>query len=687
MTACGAPLALPSGGGHAPRRRWDPLQRLRKSMISATAFRTLTYNRRMATGRTTIDSLKVQGDGFLGNVGVVLSPDLNCVIGARGTGKTSLLEVIRYALGLERATPRINESLAGLIPAALGPEGQVELNLTTRLGDRITIRRSVNGQHEVVNSDTGAIADVDWPPAGLLDVHIYSQNQLEDVATDPTARLQMLDGFCEYDLVRIRNELRDLDLRLQGNASEITQLVNEIEAASAQAGKLPQAKADFAALDKKYAEVLKKVQGQQKDKDAVAIMAKERQSLSSEDQLLADLLAACERALIEPFPGRMLADKLTASLAEGSLTNLPHEQELRTLRTTLSLSSQRFAALREKMTTELQTIRDLIAVCRATSESALKEKTAAYVQLSRTLGALSAEWKVIATQRDASLSQVSALEAQVASASERLARLTEHRAERGHLLERLDQLRDERFRVRQTAATALNDAIGGTARISVEQSGGVQKYQDLLIDCLRGSNLWYNRLSTDIAATVPPRRLAELARSRDARTLADLISIDLDRASRILGFLADSGNAGRLEALDVEDAVRFELRIGKKYQPSDRLSQGQRCTTVLALLLVDSQSPLLIDQPEDNLDNSYFVESVVNVVARQKASRQFIFVTHNPNLPVLAEADTVLALAAKNETAEKAAQGPWSNKAVKGQILTIMEGGLDAFERRRVAYA
>lgn len=81
------------------------------------------------------------------------------------------------------------------------------------------------------------------------------------------------------------------------------------------------------------------------------------------------------------------------------------------------------------------------------------------------------------------------------------------------------------------------------------------------------------------------------------------------------------------------------------------LSTGQKCNTILPILLLDSDNPLSIDQPEDNVDNSFVFDSVVKNVRQVKRRRQLIFVTHNPNIPVLGGAEKVVVLDSNGITA------------------------------------
>jgi len=96
-----------------------------------------------------------------------------------------------------------------------------------------------------------------------------------------------------------------------------------------------------------------------------------------------------------------------------------------------------------------------------------------------------------------------------------------------------------------------------------------------------------------------------------------------------------------IEIVELLDLPRIELLDGDAYKDSTMLSTGQKCTTILPILLLESESPLLIDQPEDNLDNRFIYETVVKSVSEMKAKRQLLFVTHNPNIPVLGDAEKV----------------------------------------------
>ena len=128
------------------------------------------------------------------------------------------------------------------------------------------------------------------------------------------------------------------------------------------------------------------------------------------------------------------------------------------------------------------------------------------------------------------------------------------------------------------------------------------------------------------------------------------------------------------------------------WQMLDDLSTGQKATAVLLLLLLESDAPLLVDQPEDDLDNRFITEGIVPKMREEKLRRQFIFSTHNANIPVLGDAELILGLNAEGEAGAGRAtipsehMGSIDSRPVRELVREILEGGQEAFETRRLKY-
>ena len=152
-----------------------------------------------------------------------------------------------------------------------------------------------------------------------------------------------------------------------------------------------------------------------------------------------------------------------------------------------------------------------------------------------------------------------------------------------------------------------------------------------------------------------------------------------------------------IEELDLPHMTEIELNIGPDNAPPewrklDELSTGQKATALLYLLLLDANAPLVLDQPEDNLDNRFISEGVVPKIRSEKRRRQFIFSTHNANIPVLGDAELIIGMAAVGEAGDGHAEVPPENmgsidkKSVAALAEEILEGGKEAFMTRRKKY-
>jgi hypothetical protein len=258
-------------------------------------------------------------------------------------------------------------------------------------------------------------------------------------------------------------------------------------------------------------------------------------------------------------------------------------------------------------------------------------------------------------------------------------------ANRTRLLDRLSELLDERFAVRQSVAQRINACLSPSIRVQLLQFGNPERYQRLLEDGLRNARIKHLIVAEKLAKKVWPIDLARAIRHRGASALVERGGLNAEQAEKVVATLLNSPLLFDLETVEMLDQPRIELKDGVHYKDSLALSTGQKCTAILPILLLDSDNPLIVDQPEDNLDNRFIFEAVVDSIRKVKRHRQLIFVTHNPNIPVLGDAERVFVLDSDGTNARKANEG--SVDDVKPDIVTLLEGGEDAFKARKCRYA
>jgi hypothetical protein len=145
-----------------------------------------------------------------------------------------------------------------------------------------------------------------------------------------------------------------------------------------------------------------------------------------------------------------------------------------------------------------------------------------------------------------------------------------------------------------------------------------------------------------------------------------------------------------LEELSSPDRISAEVNLGvggaETWKPVSSVSPGQRATALLALVLLSSGEPLIIDQPEDDLDNQHIYQDIVRVLAEVCQTRQVIVATHNANIPVLGDAELVVALDADADRSRIEAIGGFEDSNVASYARRVLEGGEDAFRARQRRY-
>jgi ABC-type cobalamin/Fe3+-siderophores transport system ATPase subunit len=139
--------------------------------------------------------------------------------------------------------------------------------------------------------------------------------------------------------------------------------------------------------------------------------------------------------------------------------------------------------------------------------------------------------------------------------------------------------------------------------------------------------------------------------------------------------------------IELKDCVTVELDVGNGvYKPMNELSGGSKCTAILSVALVEGSCPLIVDQPEDALDNPFVFEQIVKTVRRSKRERQYIFATHNSNIAVSSDAELIYCLKATASEGGVEKEGSIDEISTKDRVVANLEGGRSAFRLRSQKY-
>lgn len=620
-----------------------------------------------------IRRLEVRG-GFWDGLELDFAAGLNCIIGARGTGKTTILELCRHCLGqMPRDDQAREKQLTKLIKANLD-RGTVEVTIETRDGMIYRVHRGSTGEPEV-SDPRGSPVEISLHRGQVFAADFYSQHQIEDIAISPRAQLAIIDQFVSEEIARLEPRRRSLVSDLEKNSADIHRLRQAIADREEALAEIPEINKRITALD---------VGGDQADDINREVALKgardqEKRTVKRVDETLLGIYDQLEgltrtvRGL-----GRMIEASPSASGQASENAEL-----FKRLQLVLEQSGNDIVG-------QLGSARSLIEDARTSVEALDRELGEAHsVQEQRYAELLQQHQDAQAQAREGARLQgrLNELLEQKRQVERRRSELHDLDRERSQLLDQLSELHDQVFALRQRTAREISTRLQPDIRVSITQFGERGDYADRLRKALKGQGRQYNTVVSRIEQSLPPRELVRLVERSAVSEIATTLEVRDEQADWLIDRLraAEDGKLLLdLEALQLEDRPKIELRDGGTYKDASTLSTGQKCTTILPILLLDSDRPLLIDQPEDNLDNAFIYETVVRNIALVKARRQLIFVTHNPNIPVLGDAEQVLVTESDGQRGRLRASG--DVEGVKLEIEQILEGGAEAFLERKRRY-
>jgi hypothetical protein len=273
---------------------------------------------------------------------------------------------------------------------------------------------------------------------------------------------------------------------------------------------------------------------------------------------------------------------------------------------------------------------------------------------------------------------------------------------------RLVETHEARWGVRRERAQTLEDQ-GADVRLSVVAFGDSYDFESQRDAWFGGAGLreedWEALCAYVFASRgqVPERiaALVDAIRADVETTAARGGSLDpvTSRTGALVGCDEISGHFGnalvKRERIRLDDMERFlpedyvEASVRKpdgSFKPLNTGSVGEKSTAILSLLLSAGTDPIVVDQPEDDLDNQYVYDVVVDLLRRRKFKRQVIIATHNANIPVNGDAELIVALGVDEDMGVVQVLGSIDRRDVKDRVSVIMEGSAEAFRLRRERY-
>ena len=648
-----------------------------------------------------ISSISVSNSQFLGPIELALNIQYNALIGGRGTGKSTILEYLRWALcdqppaSDDPDAPNYQSRRSRLIENTLKPLGAtVDVSFTVNDVVHVVRRDSKDGSLliKIGNDDMRPCNEAEVRT--LLPIQAYSQKQLSDVSV----RTEELSRFITAP---IRSELSQLDRRIEERAERIRQTYANRRRQQALQNEIAKRALEARSLQEQADAIRNSLTGLSEDDRALLNEGKSYDAAEKvADGWLTDLknTAASLSALSASIAANLEQASPPPEAPEGALLKAAHEEYVALM-----------TRVREAADALLPEIRKPIDTADGTPWTEWRQKLQAFRD------AYDAAVKRSSTHGER-MEQMQAIEGRLSSFQKETARLQDelkslqtagevYNAERQGWYD----LKAERDAFFDSQCQKLTENANGAIRARIKRFADAGDFIGRLRESLSGSSVRREKLEAlgasiveaedpqdrwsrvlaeleQLAAFDPEQEGADRRPDTPALAAAGLTGTDLDRIARKM----QSDDWLSLSLIDVKSEPLFEYRTRENdYIPFSNASAGQQATALLKTLLNQIGPPLLIDQPEEDLDNPVMQE-IVEQLWNAKQKRQIIFVSHNANLVVNGDAELVAwcdyRKAGDQSGGKIAGEGAIDVPDVRDAIKRIMEGGEAAFNLRREKY-
>lgn len=610
--------------------------------------------------------------GFLSGVRVSLNPNLNVLIGGRGAGKSTVVESIRAVLGLVPLGEHARRAHEGIVRYVLRSGTKIALRVRVRRpGVREYLIERTIPNPPLVREATGDVLHL-TPEDVLPRTEVYGQHEISELANSPEKRTRLLDRFVEHD-DSLSGRIESLSRELAKNRRSLTEAHASIRSAEERLAALPGMQEMLA----RFQEV-----GLEERLRDQSLLVREERVLASVPERLSSFQDALE------ILGRELPIDL-AFLSERALSDLPGGDTLANARQVLTELGDEIERIGNDLSAALQRAERGIDQVRTQWDVRRQESQAEYERILRELHKSRVDGEEFIQLRRR-IEELRPIQERLST----LRRLEEELGAIRHtLLAEWEETKAAKFRTLAHAVAKVNGELRNRVQVEVAAANDREPLFKLLREQVGGrlsETVESLRSSPDLSLTL----FVEACRS-GAHALSATYGIALRQAERLAA--AESDVLMQIEELDLAPTTSIRLNTAPAGEPPawhalEGLSTGQKATAVLLLLLLESGAPLIVDQPEDDLDNRFITEGVIPRMRQEKQRRQFVFSTHNANIPVLGDAELILGLSAAGDGADGQAEvkpghaGSIDAPGVRGIVEEILEGGREAFETRRRKY-
>jgi len=649
-----------------------------------------------------VTSIDVSSSKFMGQFNLDFNPQYNALIGGRGTGKSTILEYLRWGLcdlivgSDEDDLPKYQEKRKKLIEKTL-LDATVQINFIKN-GINHSVRRKINtneiflkigaGEFEVTTEDN--VRD-------LLPIQAYSQKQLSTVGV-------RIDELRRLVHSPIRQELNDFNLKFDSLKADIKRCYE-------QKMRKKQAELEIEKNELELKSLFEQVESLRNGLKGISDQDKETISVHKQYEVI--------EQLVEEWKGEITSARGVVKNIKRDISNAPAA-----IPEDVKLPEQEQAVISD-IHTETGRVFDDIKLALSAIDEQLDPKGKSLTNLN----VLFEKTKVLfaqhkqkyetakqkSTSQEATLIQIQKIEDRVKEIRRLLTEKKQGISKAGDPEEQFNSLKRSWFNAHKERADLIADQCSKLSTLSdnnlkstLGRGRGTSGLEFNLKKMVEGSGIRKEKiedLCRQIAESADPVEEWSTILS-EFEILADIMpsgnpTMNLIGMPILSGIFAENGlkkmadkitNENWIDLLltQLDDSPFFEYKTRDgEYIEFNDASAGQQATALMHVLLNQDGPPLIIDQPEDDLDNQ-MVSDIAELVWQAKKKRQLIFASHNANIVVNGDSELVVCcdykITADQSKGEIRSLGAIDISNIRNEITKVMEGGEAAFKLRKEKY-
>lgn len=615
-----------------------------------------------------IKKVKISG-GFFDNQEANFHTGLNSILGSKGSGKSLLIELLRFSTDKIPSQPEIHKDHVGKMNKRLLTYGKVEVTIIDETGQEHVIERTYNPieNSPYKTSDQKNIAN-------SFKAIFLSQNEIIKIAEDENEQIKFIDSFFDFQYYKnkINNTEKDISIFDETLAdglkaySEVFEIQKQLDTLVNEKTKL-----DSLLSDKIYDDFKK--------------LEDKNRAIVNQDLYMSELILELEQYK-EDIIKKESPEIINAELVDDPIIKRNNDtiiEAINVFKELIEQSIEKAKQFRSKLLAEKETW----------DKKFLTDKTK-YEDHIRTTGG---DRKTQEAKRIKIINEITELTKRISLLNKKKENLKNIISQRDSKIEELFSVYRDYSKERISKCEKFEKESNGKLQIKIQEATNFDDFKNSLLQLKRGSYIQNSDID-QLCSTISPKEfighLFNYEVSKQAERLqpiTDSTLISIEKVKILCDFLLSQVDYSSLLKLQYkakpQDRPEIRYKVNKTdYELIKDLSVGQKCTAMLIMTLSDGIFPVIIDQPEDSLDVRSIWEDMCLKIRKGKENRQFMFTTHNSSLAVASDTDLFLIIESDSSSGKIVNTGALESSHIKENVITYLEGGRPTYSHKANTY-